>query len=241
MGSGFQFIDIILFAVIAAFLVFRLRGVLGRRDGHEQDNQQDRFNQNQQDPAGPDEDDNVISLPDRDHDETKPSPVSGSDEELADVAIDPNDPLAQGVRDIRRADSSFDPEEFVVGARVAFDMVLGAFATGDRVPLKGLLSPDVYADFDHVISERERENQTVEDTLVGITTSDVVEASFDGRNAFVTIKFVSEQVNATRDEDGTVIDGNANAVITVTDFWTFSRDTRSRDPNWALVATASAE
>lgn len=241
MGNGIPFIDIILFAVIAAFLIFRLRSVLGRRDGHEQDRRFEQFGLGRKDDAK-DDDDNVISLPDRAADDPyHDARMDDAAEAETETVIEGDDAVAQGLRAIRGADGSFDPEEFLVGSRVAFDMILGAFATGDRSTLKGLLSPDVYNDFDHAITARERENQTVEDTLVGITSSDIVEASMEGRNAFVTVKFVSEQINATRDEDGTVIDGNPNAVTVATDFWTFSRDTRARDPNWALVATASAE
>ena len=242
MGNGIPFIDIILFAVIAAFLVFRLRSVLGRRDGHEQDRRLEQFGLGRKDEQAESDEDNVISLPDRAGDDPY-HPAQGDAESDSDTetVIDGDDAVAQGLRAIRGADPSFDPEEFLVGARVAFDMILGAYATGDRATLKGLLSPDVFNDFDYAISERERTNQTVEDTLVGITSSDIVEASVESRAAFVTVKFVSEQINATRDEDGTVIDGNPNAVTAATDFWTFSRDTRTRDPNWSLVATASAE
>jgi predicted lipid-binding transport protein (Tim44 family) len=243
MGNGFPFLDIILFAVIAVFLIFRLRSVLGRRDGHEQDRPHDLFGPRGKDGAA-DDDDNVITLPDRAGDDPYRD-ARADDAAHADAAtetvIEGDDAVAQGLRAIRAADPSFDPDEFLVGARVAFDMILGAYATGDRATLKNLLSPDVFADFDHAISERERMNHTIEDTLVGITTSTVVEASMEGRNAVVTVKFVSEQINATRDEDGTVIDGSPNTVTVATDFWTFSRDTRARDPNWSLVATASAE
>ena len=241
MSNGFQFIDIILFAVIAAFLVLRLRGVLGRRDGHEQDPMQDRFESDLADPSSKDNDDNVIALPERGHDDGTGIDNDTVSDEPTDEEVAAMDHVTKGVYEIQRADGSFDPEEFLVGARVAFDMILAGYASGDRAQLKNLLSPDVFADFDSAITLRERNNQTVEDTLVGIMTSEIVEATFDGRSAFVTIKFVTEQVNATRDEDGTVVDGNPNAVITVTDFWTFSRDTRSRDPNWGLVATASSE
>ncbi len=83
--------------------------------------------------------------------------------------------------------------------------------------------------------------ETLEDTLVGITSAEIVEAYVDDHTLSITAKFVSEQINATRDENGDVIDGNPNAIIDVTDFWTFARDAKSKNPNWNLVATSSLE
>lgn len=234
MGNGFQFIDIILFAMIAAFLVLRLRSVLGRRDGHE-GGYQDRFQRKQEDeaPSG----DNVVPLPQRDRDPANDeSPEAPLDEEPEDET-----PLGTGIAQIRRADRSFDMDEFLSGARIAFEMVLGAFAAGDRKMLEGLLSPEVLGNFLQAIDDRERAGETVENTMVGIKAAEALEAYMEGDAAHVTVKFQSEQINCTRDEDGNTVDGDPNQVIEVTDLWTFARDTRSRDPNWSLVATQSLE
>ncbi len=223
MGNGFQFIDIIFFAMIAAFLVLRLRNVLGRRDGHE-NKPSDPFSV-----PDPKEtaDENVIQLPER------PETVSAD--------ADPEDILAGGLAQIGINDPSFNPAGFLDGARVAFEMVLNAYVSGDTATLKSLLSPEVFAGFEKAIRDREQAGEVLEDTLVGIRVADLVEAYMDGTNANVTVKFISEQVNVTRDDNGDVVDGNPNLVIDVTDFWTFSRDTRSSDPNWLLVATSSPD
>ena len=139
------------------------------------------------------------------------------------------------------ADPSFDPDGFASGARAAFEMILDAFATGDTGVLKSMLSPDVFANFQHAIRSRQEAGETLKYTLVGIRKAEIVEAYMDGRNASVTVKFVSEQINATLNREGAVISGDLNKVVDVTDFWTFQRDTRSRDPNWALVATRSSD
>lgn len=227
MDGGFQFFDIIILAMIAGFLVLRLRKVLGRRDGHE-GGYPDPFRDRAEKEAPAGNDDNVVHLPD--HSDAK-----------ADEApeLDPSDPTSAGLVQIRVADPSFDPSEFSEGAKVAFEMVLNAFSAGERKPLKGLLSPDVFKNFDAAITERERAGEVLEDTLVGIRSAKVVEASMDGYNAIVTVKFISEQISALRDAEGNIIDGNPNEVIDVTDFWTFSRDTRSSDPNWTLIGTES--
>ncbi len=240
MNEGFQFIDIIFFAMIAAFLVLRLRGVLGRRDGHEgpvhnpfKDCPDDK---NQNDPA----DDNIIPLTDRsdppERDPGKESPLDTGE----DVADD-DDPLAKGLFEIRTIDPNFDPREFISGARMAFELILGAYSSGDAKALKPLLNADVFGNFSQAIRDREQAGETLEDTLVGITSAEIVEAYAERRKENITVKFVSEQVNVTYDENGEIVGGNPNTVIDTIDFWTFSRDSKSSDPNWTLVATNSLE
>lgn len=229
MGDG-QFLDIILFAMIAAFLVLRLRSVLGKRTGHQRPPPADPFARRRaeaQGPARPGEegagtgDEKVIPLPGRDG-----APL-------------PSDPLAAGLTQIRIADPAFSPEGFLKGARAAFEMIVQAYARGDVRTLRNLLNDEVYERFAGAIAEREKAGETLETTLIGIDAADVVEARMDGRTAFVTVKFVSEQVNVTRAADGTVIDGDPGHVATITDIWTFARNTRARDPNWTLVETRS--
>lgn len=240
MNDGFQFIDIIFFAMIAAFLVFRLRGVLGRRDGHEGPvhnpfkNRQDDKNQN-----GP-ADDNVIPLTDH-SDPFEQDPGKESPLDTGEDVPDDDDPLAKGMFKIRAIDPGFESGEFISGARMAFELILGAYSSGDTQALKPLLNADVFANFSQAIRDREQAGETLEDTLVGISSAEIVEAFTEGRTENITVKFVSEQVNATRDENGEVVDGNPNAVIDTIDFWTFSRDSKSSNPNWTLVATNSLE
>jgi len=231
MSDGFQFIDIIFFAMIAAFLVLRLRSVLGRRDGHQQ-SFRDRFRKQQGETE-----ENVIPLRDR----AEPRRDEDAAEEMPARVDDDADPLTRGLAEIKRTEPRFDAREFASGARVAFELILDAYAKGDSQTLKPLLNAEVFANFSQAIRDREQAGETLEDTLVGIKSADIVEAYMDGRTANVTVKFVSEQINVTRDENGDVVDGNPNAVIDVTDFWTFARDTKSRDPNWTLVATSSLD
>ena len=225
MGDGFPFIDIILFAMVAAFLILRLRSVLGRRDGHE-GGHRDPFSTLPPEDTG---DGKVVALPDR----------SADDALLADV--EPDSPLEAGYAQIGKADQSFDPKGFVSGGRLAFEMILGAFAEGNSEALKPLLSPEVFGNFARAIQDREEAGETLEQTLVGISSSEIVEAFMEGPIANVTVKFVTDQVNATHDREGKVIAGDSESAIEVTDFWTFARDTRSRDPNWILVGTRSLD
>lgn len=229
MDGGFQFLDIILFAIIAAFLVLRLRNVLGRREGH-----RGPPRSNLPTPGGPEQDsDTVVPLPGR-------GKADAADHFNVDAAT-PGSPLEAGLTQIRIADASFSPEEFVSGSRIAFEIIVTAFAQGDRDELGRFLSPEVLSNFVQSLDERERAGENVETEVVGIKTAEIVEAYMAGRTAHLTVKFVSEQITYVRNNDGQVIEGDPDKVNVVTDFWTFARDTRSSDPNWTLVATGSLE
>jgi predicted lipid-binding transport protein (Tim44 family) len=135
------------------------------------------------------------------------------------------------------ADSSFDAQAFITGARGAYEMIVNAYAEGDRRTLKSLLSREVYDGFEAAIAGREKRGETVENHFVSIDEAEVTSAELRGRTAQVTVRFVSKLITAIRDSAGKVIDGNAEKVSDVTDIWTFARDVTSRDPNWKLVAT----
>ena len=236
MDDGIQFLDIILFAAIAAFFVLRLRGVLGKRTGHEKRPKYDPFAKPDQDEG---EEDKVIPLPDR----SRAAKTDQADEEATEAAeaaeAADETPLSVGLMQIGRVDKAFDEEQFLSGAGTAFEWIINAFAQGDTKALRPLLSNDVYGDFAGAIEEREGAGQTLETTMVGITEAAIIEAELQGRTAFITIKFVSEQVNVVRDSDGEVVEGDPSHVTKITDIWTFARNTRSRDPDWTLVATRS--
>jgi predicted lipid-binding transport protein (Tim44 family) len=225
MGDGF--LDLILFAMIAAFLVFRLRSVLGRRSGHERPPPDPLAQQ----PEEPPQQDNVIELHDR-------TGLEEQDETFA--AEDSDDPLVAGVAQIRSADSNFNPDEFCEGAGAAFEMVVQAFAVGDLKTLRSLLNDEVYDNFSAAVKQRQEAKEELETTVISIKNADLLEARLEGRMAFVTVKFLSEQVNVTRDKSGEVVDGDPTQVTDVTDIWTFARNTRARDPNWTLVETRSS-
>jgi len=226
MNGGFEYFDIILFAMIAAFLVYRLGSVLGKRTGHERQGREPFGRIGGKEAAGGDTgNDNVLNMPQRS------APV---EEEEADT------PLGAAITQIKLADATFSRKGFLDGARAAFEMVITAFALGDMKTLRTLLSKDVYENFSEAIRAREKANQTRETTLVGIDVAEIIEASLEeNRYALVTVKYISQQVNATRDEAHNVVDGDPNAIEKVTDIWTFRRDTRESDPNWQLIATRS--
>jgi len=214
-----EFFDILLFAMIAAFLVLRLRSVLGRRTGNER-RPPDPFEPTARPDAA--STDNVVALPER-----------------GKAAATVDTPLAAALTQIKLADRNFDEAGFLSGARAAFEMIVNAFANGDRDTLRPLTSPEVFASFDRAIREREAAGESFDSTLVGIKSIEFVDARLEGREAQVVIRVVSEQINVTRSAAGDVVSGRTDAVEQVTDVWTFARDTRASDPNWFLVATQS--
>lgn len=226
-------LELLILAGFAAFILYRLYAVLGRRTGHEQQPPTfDPLNRREQvenrRPTVAPKDDNVVPLP---RAREFPRPVS-------EIAMTPA--VAAGVDAVRQVDPSFEPDGFVRGAKAAHEMIARAFAQGDRATLKSLLSSDVYASFDSAITARERAGHQVDFSFIGLKQTNLEEVSLRGRIAEVTVRFVSELISATRDAAGAVIEGAAGVVREVTDVWTFARDTRSGDPNWKLVSTAAA-
>jgi predicted lipid-binding transport protein (Tim44 family) len=221
--SDFQFFDIILLAMVAGFIALRLRSVLGRRMGHHQ--QPPDVTAEKPGRSGEPGDDNVIPLPD-------------NTRRKAEVRMAADDsPLGAALTQIKLADRSFEPASFLDGAKGAYEMIVTAFAQGDRDTLKTFLSDDVYRSFERAIADREAQNYSHETTLVAMKESEIIDAELKDSSAEITVKFVSDLVNVTRDSDGRVVDGDPNQIDTITDIWTFARDTQSRDPNWTLVAT----
>jgi predicted lipid-binding transport protein (Tim44 family) len=148
-----------------------------------------------------------------------------------------NEDVASGLAAVGAADPAFMPKSFLEGAKAAYEMIVTAFAAGDRKTLKSLLDKDVYDGFDQVIADREAAGNKVDFTFVGLPGVDISEVEFDRKTAQITIRYKAEIVSATRAADGTLVEGNADQVMTIKDEWTFARNVRSRDPNWKLVAT----
>ena len=146
--------------------------------------------------------------------------------------------LAAGFRAIAEADPMFSPKPFLEGAKSAYEMIVTAYAAGDRKTLKSLLDKDVYDGFEQAIAAREANGHKVDFTFVGLPKVEIAHAEIDKRDARVAVQFNAEVVQATRDKDGTLIEGNGDQVQTIADEWTFARNPKSRDPNWRLVATS---
>ena len=227
----------IIFLALAVFIFLRLRNVLGQRTGSERP-PFDRAARNAVQGAP---DSNVVPIPGKIIDQAPLAPsaeVTPASERWKDLA-EPGSALALGLDAIVAQDSSFDPRHFLSGARSAYEMIVLAFANGDRRALKDLLSTEVYESFESVIKDREKNEQKTDTRFVSIDKAELVNAEVRDRNAQLTVRFVSQMISVTRDKNGAIVDGNAEKVSDITDVWTFARDIASRDPNWKLVGTGS--
>lgn len=225
----------IFFVIAAVVIFFQLRNVLGRRTGNERPpfdpytagrtREQDAGTGN----------DKVVALPRR-KGEDQPAPYAD-----IDAVASAGTPLNAGLRAVRDVDASFEPKSVVEGAKMAYEMIVTAYADGDRRTLKNLLSREVYDGFVAAIAEREQRSEKIQSSFVGIDKAEIINAEMKGTEAHVTLRIVSELISATLDKAGTVIDGDPETVAEVKDVWTFARDTRSKDPNWKLVATEAED
>jgi Uncharacterized protein conserved in bacteria len=229
MGS-FDFVTFFFF--IAAVIIFiQLRAVLGRRNGNEHRPRPDLPMRREQKVEGGD-DPKVVTLPRRGRE-----PAEGDSYAAIDAYAKPDTELNRGLRAVKAADPAFEPNEFIKGASIAYEMIVTAFADGDRKTLKNLLSREVYDGFVAAIAERESRGESVRSNFVGIDKAEIIQAEMKGSEANLTIRVVSKLISATVDAAGNVVDGDLEEVSEVNDVWTFARDTRSRDPNWRLIAT----
>jgi predicted lipid-binding transport protein (Tim44 family) len=185
---------------------------------------------------------NVVALPSRAPEAIAPAQAASAEpvERWKGVA-EAGSAVATGLDAIAATAPDFDAKHFLTGARAAYEMIVNAYAEGDRRTLKNLLSREVFDGFEAAITEREKRGDTVESRFVSIDNADITAAEVRGRNVQVTVRFQSKLVSVTRDKNGNVIDGNAEKVTDVTDVWTFARDASSRDPNWKLVATEAGQ
>ncbi len=223
----------IFFLVAAVVIFFQLRNVLGRRTGSERPPFDPYTAARKPAKGDADASDNVVALP------RKRAPGEAAADLYAeiDAFAKPDTDLNRGLRAIKDNDAGFEPKGFVEGAKMAYEMIVMAYADGDRKTLKNLLSREVFDGFVAAIGEREARSEKIQSSFVGIDKADIVSAEMKGSEAHITLRIISELISATRDKAGTVIDGDPETVAEVKDVWTFARDTRSRDPNWKLVAT----
>ena len=213
-----QLLFILVLATIAGLILFRLYTVLGRRTGNERP-PMDRLgnlrrNSNQGEAATP------VLLPGQNH--TAP----------------PLDSTQNALLGIKLADPKFEVDHFIQGAKRAYEMIVVAFAQGERETLRPLLNDDVFAAFDAVITERKARQEKIEFTFVGFSDAKITAASLSGSAAGITVSFVAQFISVTSNAEGAVLQGDSKAVRSVTDIWTFERDIKSTDPNWRLVATS---
>ena len=223
----------ILFALIAIFVVWKLRSVLGTRVDVEKPPRESGVQGPKAAPgaavAG-----NVIKLPGAA--QRSPAPSGANFDQFAR-----SDKAKTGLANIAAADRSFDVQRFVEGAKIAYDMIVTAFASGDRATLANLVSPEVLGNFDAEILKREIAGEIASTKLVAVESVEVTDASLRNRLAQITLRLETKLINAVKDRSGATVAGDPDLVVTTEELWTFAREADNRDPTWRLVATESAE
>jgi len=211
--------EIVILAMIAAFLGLRLYSVLGRRAEHEEEVVPKRFDRGDQAQA------RTVGSP--------AAEVGAAPRSIAGFAP----AIEDGLRAISGADRRFDLLSFLEGAKGAYGMVLDAFWRGDRETLADLCDKDVYDSFDAAITAREQAGETLDNRLIRIEDTTVQTADLVGRTARITVRFVADIAAVTRDKDGAMVAGSLNDAIEIRDVWTFSRNVDSAGPDWLLDET----
>jgi len=226
MGESFQFIDIVLFAMVAAFLVLRLRSVLGRhRDSGRSENN-----------LGFDSKGSAKGV----NEQIKSEEESLEQNQELLEEEEPNN-IEKNLKLIKDASPEFDTDSFIDGVKAAFEIIVEAFAQGKKDRLRELLSNDVYSNFARAIDVRDERGESLDCTLVRIEEVTLLEAETTKSQFLITTKIISEQINVIRNTEKEVVEGSPDFVSQIIDIWTFSRDISSSDPNWELIATRSLE
>jgi predicted lipid-binding transport protein (Tim44 family) len=243
MQNSFDMTTIV-FALLAAFVVWKLRSVLGTRNGAEKPPSNPFASRapggsgaRRADADSGDSGNRVIPLPGA---AEPPVAIAPSKDDRWKPNAEPGTKAWAGLDAIAAADPAFAIKPFVEGAKSAYEMIVTAFADGNREVLRNLLSPEVFESFAAALAEREKRGEKVTTTFVSIDRVMIDDAVLNGRTAEIKIHFTAQMITATRDQAGAVIDGSPDKVAQIDDIWTFARDTRSRDPNWKLAATESA-
>jgi len=199
MNNSFGYLDILLLAMIAGFIILRLRGILGRRTGHEEKNSNNIF--------------------------SKQTKRKNKNEKVHHLDKNNLDDAAK--------------EQFIKGAKIAYETIITSFAKGDKTALKPLVNKEIYQNFSDVIDQRKKENLKSELTFIGVKSAKI--QNFEKKdNIFTfTVNFVSEIITCKKNKDNKVIEGNPEEIKIVNDVWKFSKNMWNQNPNWYLVETQS--
>ena len=197
MNNSFEYLDIILLAIITGFIILRLRGILGRRTGHEKNDFGDLFG--------------------------KKATQNGSEKKVVKLSPGKLDNAAK--------------EQFIRGAKKAYETIITSFAEGDKKALKPLLNKEIYKNFSDEIDHRKKENLKSELTFVGVKSAEIKNFEKKDNIYTFTVNFVSEIITCKKDKNNKIIEGNPDIIKTANDMWKFSKNMWSSNPNWYLIET----
>ncbi len=234
--DGYRLLEIIILALFAGFLILRLRSVLGRRTGNERPRPDSAVNSQPNLPNTRSDRDKTQPVTDLDVQEV-PKDLTADKDKTSRPGDETTTSVAGNLLAIKRADPSFNEQAFTEGAKAAFEMIVNAFASGDKQTLQSLLGRAVFTEFSAAIDQRKTAGETLSTTFVGVDKTTIIAATLQRTMAKIDVKIASRQINVTRDKDGKIIDGDPTEIDKLVDIWSFERDIRSKDPTWMLVDT----
>ena len=238
MNNDSESLSLIIIAFVAGFIILQLRRTLGRRDGYDGKDEEQKnnpFKENR--PSGKPDADNIIPIHGGPNDDdNSPQPTEGTQ----DIGVSPSSPHYKALEKISKIDRNFTLPNFIDGAEYAYGMILNAFWSGDINTLKNYLSKDVCAEFDGAINAMKEEGKHFQNELADVEKIELIDASIDGSMAELTVRYNSHMTIVIKDEEGNIVDGAEDKVAPIVDIWTFCRDVKRGDPNWTLVSTSEA-
>lgn len=233
-----MYIDILIFAGVAVFLVFKLMNVLGTRHGDERQRPNPFA---PADKAARERPGDGVVVDINAARAAVPLALPQGIESLISAEANKDGRVETGLLEIAAADAQFDVNSFMQGARAAFEIIVMAYSRGDLESLRSLLSPKLFNDFAAGIKARQAAGHRNETTVERIKAARITEAHLGGTMAYVTVDFDVEEISVTRDSQGNIVEGSPDRIFSVEDIWTFTRDVRASDPNWTLIETRTAE
>ena len=214
MQFSLPFIDIIIFAIIAIFLIYRLKNILGEKTGFDSSEEDQKKQLNQTDTS------NVVEF---------------SKQNNKDLSI-----IDQKILEIKKLDNSFLTDEFLSGAKIFFEMVIKSFVEGDLKNIKQYVKSTLIKDFQKAISERIKDKESLIINIEEIQNTIIKDIKINKSNVKIQVLFESKQIKALKDKNNEIIDGDLSKVITVKDLWRFEKDINSNNKNWTLIETTIA-
>ena len=220
--------DLIVIIAIAIFVVYKYRQVLGHKTGHDVENQAHRRESRQE---------RVVSLREFQKEIEEGGPIIDQQAEKPDDASDKLEDagIKANIEQMKELEPSFRLDDFMGGAKAAFEMLMEAFEKDDRTTLKQLLSDDLYREFDQELKNFAKQKQRPHTTLVSILSANLTDAALNKSQAKLTVQFLTEQIHVVKDEAGEVVEGDVSRIEQVEDEWVFERSLKSRNPNWTIT------
>jgi len=221
--ANIPFFDILILALIAVFILNRLRNVLGKKTGNEEDlakryNLKTKFEE---------------SKPDK---EIKLKQKAPNEADLS--RLHENRDFNKTLISIKKIDPKFDLNNFLAKAKNAFEFILTAYSKNNLKNLEDLLDPSIFKDYKKDIEERIKKNQIFEITIIDLKNPELLDINLVNKKASITLKYESQQIHLVRDAKDKIVDGDANQILDISEKWTFSKDLKSKNPNWTLLSIA---